>query len=1237
MLILNRLTACLCVLGALGAAVPAAAQMTTGVVAGVVVDSQSGVIPGATVTLTSESRNTQLTPTVTNASGDFVFLTVPADTYTLEVAMSGFKSLKRTALAVTGGERITLPPLTVEVGGASEVVSVVAEAALIQTQSGERSFTVTNEAVTNLPMSGRSFLNMALLAPGVGGTAASAAGANEQNLSRLGGGGTSNFTVDGVGIMDTGNGNAPLLLNTDAVQEVRIMTSGYQAEYGRSSGMQVSAVTKSGTNRFRGSLYTIERNSDWQANSWANSRNGIAKPVVKERDWGYTLGGPIGKPGGANKLFFFGSQEWRPREIGGSTRRFRVPTAAERAGDFSQSRNNNGVLANLIRDASTGLPCTAANTAGCFQDGGVLGRIPQSRLSGLGLNVLNLWPLPNDNAGFAGLNSYNYTDVSPTVKSHQRQETVRLDYQLSSNLRVGGKLIRQDATREPNQSGQSFSQGAALLTGFNDAVETRPDAYQFSLNGSYSLNPTTFVEATFGGFSRHVATMTITPQSNRNNVGLGDFPLLIPSALTLDPSWDLYRRLEREGAVFYSNGQILGLPVFTWGNLIANAPPNTRDVSPLATTNKLYDTAISLSKVRGSHTMKAGYFLQHSWKPQSDRGLTGLPAYQGAVNFGNDANNPLDTGFGFANAALGIVSSYGQRSGVLEGTYVYNNHEFYAQDNWKVSKHLTLDYGVRFIHATPIYDINGAAGNFIPSSWNRAAVPALYQPACAPGRVAPCAGQNLVARDPLTGQSLAVGSAALVGQIVPNSGSLVNGVFSAGEGPVSKTVYTLPALNIAPRFGFAYDVTGTANFVIRGGAGLFHDRTLGNDVYGMVGNPASAYGVQVNYVTLASLDQGVTTARSPKRLAAIQYDSPMPSSAQWNIGTQFSLPWSIVLDTSYVGQHGYNLMQTVDINAPAFGAAYLSENQDPTKVATIPGSGAYSTDFYRPFAGLGQINYLWGVGRNTFHSWQTSVNRRFKDGLQFTVNYTLSRNKGTDGNGVRVDAANGQFSIRPDQDQANYQITANDRTHVLKANFVWEMPSLPTRSSSMKVLGYALNDWQLSGILTAGSGAPYTPAFTITGVSAVNLTGTPNYNARIVVNGDPGRGCSGDATRQFNTSAFQGPQPNSLGLESGLNFMRGCADHTLDLALARNIRLGGGRQVQFRLEALNVFNTVVINARNSTVQYASLGTVTTPINLPYDANGNLIPGRDIPQSAGFGVATAAQPMRAVQLQLRLAF
>ena len=285
---------------------PVAAQITTGTVTGTVRDAQGAVVPGATVVLISESRGTKLAPVVTNATGDFVVPNVTADTYTVEVAMESFKTVRRGGIIVSGADRVGVPPITLETGGVAETVTVTAESPVIQSQSGERSFAVSLEQIENLPVNRGNFTTLLQFAPGV-------APGGSTSFVRLGAVSQNNLMMDGISAMDTGNNGTMLAMNIESIGEVKILTQGYQAEYGRSSGLQVTAVTKSGTNRFRGSVYEVRRDSDWNANTWVNAKNGDPKPLVNENDWGYSIGGPIGKPGGQNKLFFFYSHEYRPR------------------------------------------------------------------------------------------------------------------------------------------------------------------------------------------------------------------------------------------------------------------------------------------------------------------------------------------------------------------------------------------------------------------------------------------------------------------------------------------------------------------------------------------------------------------------------------------------------------------------------------------------------------------------------------------------------------------------------------------------------------------------------------------------------------------------------------------------------------------------------------------------------------------------------------------------------------
>jgi hypothetical protein len=200
------------------------------------------------------------------------------------------------------------------------------------------------------------------------------------------------------------------------------------------------------------------------------------------------------------------------------------------------------------------------------------------------------------------------------------------------------------------------------------------------------------------------------------------------------------------------------------------------------------------------------------------------------------------------------------------------------------------------------------------------------------------------------------------------------------------------------------------------------------------------------------------------------------------------------------------------------------------------------------------------------------------------------------------------------------------------------MPNVKGSSGVARAVGIVANDWQLSGVFTGGSGARYDATYSYqTGGSNVNLTGSPSYAARIKVVGDPGKGCSSNQYQQFDPSAFQGPGYNSRGDESGTNLLTGGPDHTTDLSLQRNIRVGGSRRLTFRLDVFNAFNTVVINARQTGIQYSNPANPATVTNNQYLADGSINPARLTPATAGAGAATGAQAMRTMQAQFRLTF
>jgi hypothetical protein len=1216
----------------LGTSIPLAlGQLTLGTVSGTVRDAQAAAVPGATISFTSETLGTRLPVVTSEASGNFVIPNVPPDTYTLEIERQGFKTLKRTGITVSPGDRVGLGALTLEVGTTSESITVTAEASLLQTQSAERSFDITRTEVQNLPQLSRIFTNLTAVLPGVSGT------------SRMGdkasfGGGTSNIMMDGISTMDTGNNATIISTNTESIAEIKVLVTGYQAEYGRSSGLQITAVTKSGTNQFHGSGFLIMRRSEWNARNKTDILNGVPKAYSRQKDLGFTIGGPIGKPGRENKLFFFFSDEFDPRTVTVTSNgivNYRFPTALERQGDFSQTTDNNGNLYPYIKDPLSNLPCTSSNVGGCFADGGVLGRIPASRLYPLGLKILSLYPMPNIST--PGL-PYNYQGTLPAQSIMSQAPITKIDVRPWQKLWGSYKLSLWE---------QPANVQTGTLPGFNDTQVYKKWFYTWASTVTYSVNPSTAVEVTFGHARNDLAgcfgpSFSAAPSlctsaipmdkiASLSGAGLSGLPRLFPDSGTLDSKYYAYGAMQALKPPIWDGTAMQLVPSFSWGGRIANAPPSFPFPGWL-NTNQTTDLSASVTKIKSHHTIKGGLYLNHSFKAQQS--LNG--SWQGSISFANDANNPLDSGFGFANAALGIFDSYSQLSKYVEGNYVYNNIEGFIQDNWRITSRLTLDFGVRLVHQQPQYDSLGQGVNWLPDRWSLAKAPVYYQAGCA---AQPCTGSNRQALNPVTGQLLGPNTAVAIGTLVPGSGDPLNGLFKSGQSPVPATTYNWPSLRPAPRFGFAYDLTGRQKIVLRAGAGLFFDRPSGNTIYSQIANPPNELNETLYYSTFQTM--GGLTIQSAPNLNVYQLNSGLPSTWDWNVGVQYMLPMDTMLDVTYTGEHAYNVVEQVNVNTVDFGAAYLPQNQDPTITSSLPGGAAVAQNMMRAIRGYGSINMMIPRGFFTSHFLEISLNHRFSHGLQFGINDTIELKQFGDA-GARIQhAPDGSWSYRPDQPQADKLFTDYIPTrHTFKGDIVWSIPALKNVGSGFgqQVIHSVTRDWQLSGIWAANSPSAYTVGYSFqNGAGNQNITGSPDYGARVRIIGNPGSGCNtSDIYHQFNTAAFAPPQVGSVGLESGMDYLRGCFYQQFDLALQREFRLGESRRLSFRLDAFNVFNQSHITGRNTTMTVAST-TDPTIQNLPFDSNGRLLASRSQPRTAGFGMVNGYQAARTIQAWLRFTF
>jgi Carboxypeptidase regulatory-like domain/TonB-dependent Receptor Plug Domain len=1175
------------------------AQTTSASVSGLVQDAQGGVLPGVTVTLTSRTQGNTQTAT-TDDAGRFVFAIVRPDSYTLQVTLQGFKTLERTNYVVSANDRLSTGTLTLEVGQMSEEVTVSSRVTELQSTSGERSFTLESQALTNIANNGRALFNFATLVPGAlsqntGNTELGSVSGFTVNGQRPN---SNNITIDGVANIDTGdNGGNMATTNIDSVAEFKVLTNAYQAEYGRAVGGQLQVVTKSGSRVFHGSGYWYGRRSGWNANTWTNKRvtPEIEPAVTSRNDSGYTVGGPVFAPGfnsDKKKLFFFWSQEWQRRTDPAGERQARVPTALERRGDFSQSVDASGNPFPYIRDYTTGLECSAANTSGCFADGGVLGRIPANRLYAQGINALNIYPTAN----FSGGSGLNFTSQDPN-SSPRREDLLRMDFQATDNWRITGRYMS-------NKEDILQAYGTTWAGNGSDQLPmpvlfVHPGS-NYMLSATGILNSTTSLELSWGRAANSLNYQLQNPNLFRAAAGLSSMPLLFPDALQADYIPDFRFRGGRTGnAGFYQT-----------------------DRGPFTNENITNDVIANLTKVWGSHASKAGFYFQHSFKPQSI-----FASFNSQIDFIDNASNPFDTGYSYANAATGVFNSYTQASKYALPEWRYKNIEWYAQDNWKPNSRLTLDYGLRLYYLTPQWDTTLQASNFLPDQFNAAQAAKLFTPVCVGG--APGAGCVRRGMDPTLVSAGVAPSLAntveerFIGRLTPGSNRF-NGAFQAGQG-INDELQDGAAFRVSPRVGVVYDLTGKGLTIIRGGFGIFYDRPQGNMVFDMIANAPGVLNSTLQWGLLQNLTATGGDPNPTLSLNPTAYDFKPPRVDQWNLGIQHKLWREVILDVAYVGSKSTDLLRQVQINALPFGATLAPQNQDPTRVpSAVLGSSALPTDLLRPFKGYGGIRMWDYSGYANYHALQTSVTRRFDAGFMFSGFYVWSKALGINS----TDFSAGVPNLSEEETRAlDYSYLDYDRPHNVVINFIYQSPTVTTS----KALGILANEWQVSGVYRWTSGRPYGVGYSIPGIGAANLTGTDgNPNARIVLTCDPGSGWSGDPYNQLDTSCFAPPQPGSNGNESARFFVRSPPLNNIDLSLSKNFGVIKAVKFEVRLDVFNALNHTQFTGVNSTANFASL-TDRTITNLPYDASGALV------RPNGFGAINGVAPPRTLQLVTRVTF
>jgi hypothetical protein len=626
------------------------------------------------------------------------------------------------------------------------------------------------------------------------------------------------------------------------------------------------------------------------------------------------------------------------------------------------------------------------------------------------------------------------------------------------------------------------------------------------------------------------------------------------------------------------------IPNATFGGVPSAAQFRLDGRTPLQSSHKIFTISNDVTYVRGRHSLKAGVYVDRIWARNHGNGVT----FNGAFDFGRNVNNPLDTGYAYSNAILGVFNQYTEPSARPVPEALVSNIEWFAQDTFKATSRLTLDMGVRFYLIPHATIAGGGMSGFSPAAYDAARKVQLIQPALV--------NNVRVGRHPVTGELF---PATYIGAIAPGTGVTYNGMISPALDPsVPESLMENRGVHVGPRVGIAWDVFGNGRTAVRGGFGMFYNRMAGGIVaFPFASQPPLVETPIVFHGSTSSLlnAKGVVF---PSAVLGLDRRGKVPTIMNHSVGIQQSIGAGTVVDVAYVGSLGRRLLWTRNINEVPLGANFRPENFDPTTGRPLP------TAFLRPYVGYEDILIREPGSSSSYHSLQVSADRRFARTLQFGASWTWSKALGYN------DADDEIVSTLVSPRVWNYGLASFDRTHVLKLNWLWDLPR--TRWGN-RVLKGALNNWQVAGIGSFVSGAPLGISYTTT--TAVDITGS-THGSRVVVLANPVLPRSDRTFAQFfRTDVFRLPDVGTVG-NAARSLIRGPGINNWDISLFKTFPVRDRVRLQFRCEAYNAFNHT---------QFSAVDTAAR-----FDPQGNQV-------NARFGQLIDARPPRQIQFALRATF
>jgi hypothetical protein len=1124
-----------------------ASGQDTGYISGTVTDKSGATVAGADVTLTnvkgSITRNT-----TTNTDGAYVISGLAGDTYNLSVTAKGFQKFtaQRIVLNVAEKQRVDVQ---LTVGAVTEEVVVTGESvAQVETTSSDINSTITGKQIDNLVLNGRNFTQLVTLAPGVvnqTGQDEGTVGVYGNVAYSMNGGRTeyNNWELDGGDNMDNGsNSTLNVYPNPEAIAEFKVLTSNYGAQYGRNGSGTVEVETKSGGSTFHGSAFEYLRNDMFNANEFFNNSAGIGRPPYKKHDFGYTIGGPVYVPKHYNsdkkKTFFFFSEEWRREKNPSTIAPQNVPSAAELAGDFN--------------DLCPGPDCP--------HQPGTTTPFPSNTITptATGLALESLIPAANTTSG--GFPAFAQTVSTPTT---WREELVRIDHNITDNYRLTFRYIHDSwSTVVPNPLwGNGTSDFQNIQTNFVGPGTS------FVARLNANISPTLLNEFVASYTADHIFLTALNNPPIPSGFAMG--AIFNNGFGGVLPSIDLSGNAAYTGGANGTLAQDTGY--FPWSN--ANPTYTYRD---------------NVTKIIGTHTLQFGAYAAFAQKNEDNS-----PNVQGILSYA--ASSSFGTGNALADMLLGYVASYKQWDTKVKYYNRYKIVEPYFQDDWRATKKLTLNLGLRVSLFGTYRERYRNAYNLDYAAFDPAQKPSFNPD----GSLASGVGNPLNGVVQCGGPG---GQATLPGFGTVNIGGNNNDGCLKGH-----------LFNPAPRIGFAFDPRGDGKLAIRGGYGVFYEHTNGNE-----GNTESLEGsaplvltaTQSNIIGYDSIGgSGANLPFFPLSVVSVPDKVQWPYMQQWNLNVQKELPSHIVLSVAYVGSKGTHLTFLSDGNqivpVPAADNPYVAAGMpitppdsttgyagDCSTLTVGPGGAAVTgqalvnlnvacgnviADTKRTaFPGYGDITQLRNSANSIYHALQVQAHRTVGD-LTLSAAYTYSH--AIDDSSDRSDfALVNAYDVAANRASSNY-----DLRHNFSISYVYGLPFF----KGAGLLHALFGGWQISGITTAQTGLPFTVTNATTygdnaGVANNVVSNNIGSGSRPDLVGDPHSGVSssGDPLLFYEPAAFAVPVGltfgnvgrNTLNLPGRLNF---------DVGVFKRFAITERTGIDFRWENFNFFNHTQFNGIDS--------------------------------------------------------